>query len=121
MKHFQKQVVDADPLSRMEQVFWRYLTKQIAESDGWTKEFQIQTIDAYQSAYGHVPESLSAAARAIGDILESLRTKGIWANLHGTDVTRLGYVSGSTIFPRRPEIVAFTIDDCLSQLICPKQ
>lgn len=93
MKHFQKDVVDADPLSQVEQIFWRYLTRKIAESDGSTKEFQIPTVEAYQSSYGHVPKNLSAAARAIRDILESLRTKGIWANLNGSDLTRLGYIS----------------------------
>lgn len=121
MEHFHNQVVDADPLSRLEQIFWRYLTRHISEFDGSTKEFQIQSVEAYQSAYGHVPENLSAAARAISDILESLRTKGMWANLNGSDLTRLGYISGSTIFSKRPGIVVFTIDDRLRQLICPKQ
>ena len=121
MKYFQKHVIDADPLTQIEQVFWRYLTRQIAESDRSATEFQIQTMEAYQSSYGHEPENLAVAARAINDILESLRTKGIWTNLNGSGVTRLGYISGSTIFPRKPEIIAFTIDECLSQLIFPTQ
>ena len=121
MKHSQKHVVNADPLSQIEQTFWRYLTKKIAESKGPAKEFHIPTVEAYQCSYGQEPKNLSAAAQAISDILESLRTKGMWANLNGNELTRIGYISGTTVFPRRPEIVAFTIDDGLSQLICSEQ
>lgn len=113
MEQFQKQVVYADPLNQAEQIFWQYLTRKVFESDCTTNEFHIHTVEAYPLSYGHLPDSLSAAARAVSDLLESLRAKGIWVNLNDSDMARLKYISESTMFPSRPEIVACTVSDPL--------
>lgn len=120
MQNFHRHVVHADTLSETEQAFWQYLSRQLSESEGSTTEFQIETEKAYEYLYGRSSESPSTAAKAVSDLLESLRTKGICANLEDGKLTRFGYVSGSIFFPKTPEIMAFTIDDFLGQLVRDK-
>lgn len=117
MNEYRKSSVEADHLNPSEKVLWEFLSKLVSSFNGLRTEFQFLTLEAHHFLYGEAPKSLWDATLAIAGLLEGLRTKGVWTT-KGNELARLSYITGSTIFPNRPEILSFTIDRRVLDLVC---